>query len=147
MCSVRGRLQASLMASFDSVLALLSHYVDEARRTSSERHGGTGRAPRGSQSVDEARRTSSERHGGLTRMPAGGDAGRPAVARSSCVFVDRTGRRDEPIVLSTPYRARAASLRHLCRLTINRALDGRDVDRLCVVPSLRHYLKLHPFPL
>ena len=66
-------------------------------------------------------------------------------ARSSCVFVDRSGRRDAPVVLSRPYRARPSSLRHLCRLTINAALDGRDVDRLCIVPSLRHYLQQHPF--
>jgi len=98
------------MASFDSVLALVSHYVDESRRTSSER----------------------------------GVRGRSSSS-SSCVFVDRHGRDGEPVVLSTPYRARPTSLRHLCRLAINTALDGRPVDRLCLVPSLRNYLQLHPF--
>jgi len=95
------------MPSFESVVALVSHYVDESR-------------------------TSSQSGGGRQ-------------ARSSCVFVDRAGRRDLPVVLSAPYRSRAASLRHLCRLTINSALDGRDADRLCLVPSLREYLKQHPF--
>jgi len=96
------------MPSFESVVALVSHYVDESR-------------------------TSSQSVGG----------GRQA--RSSCVFVDRSGRRDLPVVLSEAYRSRPASLRHLCRLTINGALDGRDADRLCLVPSLREYLKQHPF--
>ena len=96
------------MPSFESVVALVSHYVDESRTSSQS--GGGGRQ-----------------------------------ARSSCVFVDRAGRRDLPVVLSAPYRSRPASLRHLCRLTINAALDGRDADRLCLVPSLREYLKQHSF--
>jgi len=99
------------MASFDSVLALVDHYVDESRGTSSEPRGRGGRGPR----------------------------------RSSCVFVDRAGRRDLPVVLTTPYRARPTSLRHLCRLAVNAALDRRPVDRLCIVPSLRNYLNQHPF--
>jgi len=93
------------MPSFNSVVALVSHYVDEAR----------------------------------TAAQSGGRR------RSSCVFVDRAGRRDLPVVLNTPYRSRPGSLRHLCRLTVNAALDGRDADRLCLVPSLRDYLKQHPF--
>jgi len=93
------------MPSFDSVMALINHYVDESRTTA---HGG----------------------------------GRQ---RSSCVFVDRAGRRDLPVILTTPYRSRPASLRHLCRLTIVGALDGRDADRLCLVPSLREFVKQHPF--
>jgi len=93
------------MPSFETVVALVDHYVDESRTTA---HGG----------------------------------GRQ---RSSCVFVDRAGRRDLPVILTTPYRSHPASLRHLSRLTINTALDGRDADRLCLVPSLREFLKLHPF--
>jgi len=93
------------MASFDSVVALVSHYVDESR----------------------------------TATHSGGRQ------RSSCVFVDRAGRRDLPVILNTPYRSRPASLRHLSRLTVNAALDGRDADRLCIVPSLRDFLKQHPF--
>lgn len=100
-------IQAGLMASFDSVVALVSHYVDESRRTSSD----------------------NSRH----------------QPRSSCVFVDRAGRRDLPVVLTTPYRSRPATLRHLCRLTINAALGQRYSDRLCLVPSLRDFLRLHPF--
>jgi len=101
---VMDAVQAGSMPSFESVVALVDHYVDEARTS-----------------------------------PGG------AVRHSSCVFVDRTGRRDVPVVLSTPFRSRPTSLRHLSRLAVNAALQGRDVDRLCLVPSLRNYLRQHPF--
>jgi len=103
-------VQAVLMPTFDSVVALLDHYVAESRATS--------------------------------RTASGGVASRQ---HSSCVFVDRTGRRDLPVVLATPYRRRPARLTHLCRLAINSALAGRDPDRLWLVPSLRDYLRQHPF--
>lgn len=66
-------------------------------------------------------------------------------ARSSCVFLDRAGRRDVPVVLKTPCRSRVAPLGHLCRLAINDALDGRSADRLCLQPSLKEYLKKYQF--
>ena len=106
------------MPSFNSVVALVSHYVDESRRRTSSRSRSAGSS------------------GSRRQRQAG---------RSSCVFVDKAGRRDLPVVLSTPYRSRPASLRHLCRLAVNVALDGREVDRLCLLPSLRQFIKQHPF--
>lgn len=54
-----------------------------------------------------------------------------------------------PLMLRRPlYRdARPAALKHLCRRRIHSALDGRSVDRLQLVPSLKQYLNEYPSDL
>jgi len=74
------------------------------------------------------------------------------VGRAEVVLLD--GGRETPLVLRRPlYRnaaaaaAAPASLKHLCRRRIHSVLDGRNVDRLHLVPSLKQYLKDYPCDL
>jgi len=73
--------------------------------------------------------------------------------KSSCVFLERSGRRDLPVFLRFPHRGGGASqsgvssLKHLSRLSINGALDGRCPDRLVIQPSLKEYLKQYPYDI
>lgn len=73
-----------------------------------------------------------------------------AGRKNSCVFLERSGRRDLPVFLRYPYRsgsggARLSSLKHLSRLAINCALAGRNPDRLVIPPSLKAYIREYPF--
>ena len=70
-----------------------------------------------------------------------------AVGRAEFVLLD--GGRETPLVLRRPlYRdAGAATLKHLCRRRIHSVLDGRSVERLHLVPSLKQYLKDYPSDL
>lgn len=75
----------------------------------------------------------------------GGRAG-----RREFVLLDGTDRsRETPLLLRRAlYRDPGpATLKHLCRRGIHSALDGRNVDRLHLVPSLKLYLKDYPSSL
>jgi hypothetical protein len=67
------------------------------------------------------------------------------------VFLERSGCGIEtPVMLRRPLlrpEASPSTLAHLCRRRINAALDGRSVDRLHLVPSLKQYLKDYPSDL
>lgn len=75
-------------------------------------------------------------------------------AGTSCVFMERSGRRDLPVLLSAPYLGGCggktatfgvSSLCHLSRIAINSSLAGRSADRLVISPSLKIYLKDYPY--
>jgi len=59
--------------------------------------------------------------------------------------------RETPLVLRRPLYRRdligPATLKHLCRRRVHSALDGRGVDRLHLVPSLKQYLDDYPSDL
>lgn len=70
-----------------------------------------------------------------------------------CRFLDRSGKKDLPIIMSKPKLSSAPSLKHLCRTTINRSFPAKcaeevrkTVDELTVLPRpLRSYLKDYPY--
>lgn len=70
-----------------------------------------------------------------------------AVGRAEFVLLD--GGRETPLMLRRPLHrdGRPSTLKHLCRRRIHSALDGRSVDRLHLVPSLKQYLKDYPSDL
>lgn len=70
-----------------------------------------------------------------------------AVGRTEFVLLD--GGRETPLVLRRPLNRDTgpATLKHLCRRRIHSVLDGRSVDRLHLVPSLKQYLKEYPSDL
>ncbi|KAL3877753.1 hypothetical protein ACJMK2_035415 [Sinanodonta woodiana] len=49
-----------------------------------------------------------------------------------CRFLERSGRKDLPVILKTPRLHSVPSLKHLCRLTINGCLPIRDFTRVKV---------------
>ena len=72
------------------------------------------------------------------------------VDRGEFVLLDGSDPgRETPMRLRRPlYHERCpATLSHLCRRRIHSALDGRSVDRLHLVPSLKQYLKDYPSDL
>lgn len=74
---------------------------------------------------------------------------------TSCVFLERSGRRDLPVFLTLPYlggcggssTAAVSSLKHLTRLAINASLAGRNPDRLVINPTLKGYLKEYQYDM
>lgn len=61
------------------------------------------------------------------------------------VLVESSGRCDTPVVLKSPLLLRVPRLSHLARLTIQGRLKGQKIDRLCLIPSLKQFLKQYPF--
>jgi len=69
------------------------------------------------------------------------------VGRRQFVLLDGSQPcRETPLFLQRPlYRdPYPATLKHLCRRRIHSSLEGRGVDRLHLVPSLKQYLKEYP---
>ncbi|XP_053391671.1 suppressor of cytokine signaling 2-like [Mercenaria mercenaria] len=69
-----------------------------------------------------------------------------------CRFLDKTGKKDLPIVMSKPKLNEVPSLRHLARTLINRSLPATSssgisslVEDLPLPKPLRSYLKDYPF--
>lgn len=90
---------------------------------------------------------------GRQAMAHGGSG---AVSGTSCVFLERSGRRDLPVLLCAPYLGGCggasgvvgvSSLKHLSRLAINASLAGRNADRLAVQPTLKNYLRDYPYDI
>ena len=118
------REQEHLMPTFDCPLRLVAHYVRLC-------------APVG----DRASPASTP-----------GAAGGVCRSRHSYVLLESSGRRDTPVMLMRPYRERPSTLAHLCRRTIQRAVNrggtcDAAVDRLQLQPSLKTYLKQYPYDL
>jgi hypothetical protein len=124
--------QARLMPAFETVLALVWNYVTESHPTSSS---GSHKAVSGSNP------------GTVSRTRSGTAPSSSLSSRSSCIFLDRSGHKGVPVVLTEPCHGRVTTLRHLCRVTINRRLGGRSPDRLCLIPSLKDFMKQYPFSI
>lgn len=70
-----------------------------------------------------------------------------------CRFLDRSGRKDLPIILDKPRLTTPPDLKSICRTAINRHLPAKNpvevrqrIDDLTLIPKpLRSYLKDHPF--
>ena len=69
-----------------------------------------------------------------------------------CRFLDRSGRKDLPIILDKPRLTNVPDLKTICRTNINRLLPAknpvevrRGIDDLPLPKPLRSYLKDHPF--
>lgn len=70
-----------------------------------------------------------------------------------CRWLERSGRKDLPIVLQKPKRNCVVDLKHLCRLSINRNLPKTlsrtkvlsNMDKLPLPTSMKGYLKEYPY--
>ena len=73
-----------------------------------------------------------------------------AVAKTknqNCVFLESTGRKDTPVVLQKPYLESPHTLKHMCRLTLNRVLTDEQRQRLLIFesPDIEEYLLEYPY--
>jgi hypothetical protein len=115
--------QQHLMPTFDCVLRLVSHYVRLCQASAS-------------------RKTWSRSTSGSPSSCSG----------HSYVLLESSGRRDTPVLLTTPCKPSPTSLAQLCRTTIHSRLNlaghcASAVDRLQLIPSLKSYLKDYPYDL
>lgn len=69
-----------------------------------------------------------------------------------CRFLDRSGRKDLPIILDKPRLAKVPDLKSVCRTNINRLLPAKNpvevrhhIDDLPLPKPLLSYLKDHPY--
>lgn len=69
-----------------------------------------------------------------------------------CRFLDKTGKKDLPIVLTKPKLNAVPTLKHLSRVTINKTLPANSisevrqlVDKLPIPPLLKSTLKDYPY--
>ncbi|KAK3607433.1 hypothetical protein CHS0354_035128 [Potamilus streckersoni] len=73
-----------------------------------------------------------------------------------CRFLERSGRKDLPVILKTPRLHSVPSLKHLCRLTINGCLPIQDFTQvkvhvqsfasgLSLPKALQSYIKEYPY--
>ena len=75
-----------------------------------------------------------------------------AGKKEHCRFLDRSGKKDLPIIIDKPRLRKVPDLKSMCRTSINRLLPAKNpegvsqrVDDLPLPKPLRSYLKDHPF--
>lgn len=75
-----------------------------------------------------------------------------AGKKDHCRFLDRSGRKDLPIILDKPRLSKVPELKSICRTTINRLLPAKNpvevrkrIGDLPLPKPLLSYLKDHPF--
>ncbi len=75
---------------------------------------------------------------------------------SKCVWLESSGRKDTPVVLSQPYVETPSSLKHLCRKVIHQCASNNDTlvqlkDVPCIKPAVTEstivYLHEYPHPV
>ena len=75
-----------------------------------------------------------------------------AQQSEQCRFVDRSGKKDLPIILSSPKLRTVPTLKHMSRVSINRSLQAGSakeilevVSSLPLPPRLKSYIKDYPY--
>lgn len=64
---------------------------------------------------------------------------------SKCVWIESSGRKDTPVILSTPLRDRVSSLKHLSRKAVHQNVPIEKLEQLPVNAEYLQYLMEYPF--
>lgn len=68
---------------------------------------------------------------------------------SNCVFLESSGRKDTPVLLTKPYLEKPSSLKHMCRLTLNKSLSPEQRQKWLKFekPDIEQFMNEYPYIL